>query len=133
MLELQSGTRLAQLFRFSVVGLAGALSYFGVGWFLAEVMGLQKTLAATLAFCLVVAQNYVWHHKWTFSSSTRHIVSGPRFIVATIVGLLTNATVVQLLTSAFDAPILAAQFVAMLFVIASNLALYFVWVFRQDS
>jgi putative flippase GtrA len=79
--------------RFALVGLAGAAMYYALLWSMVELGGVPALGASSLAFVLVVAENYVLHRCWTFSSDAPHRQAFPRFALMAGCGAAVNAAV----------------------------------------
>ncbi len=81
--------------RFALVGLAGAAMYYALLWSMVELAGMPPLGASSLAFALVVAENYVLHRYWTFSSSAPHRRALPRFALLAGCGAAVNAAIMR--------------------------------------
>jgi len=107
--------------RFALVGLAGAAMYYALLWSMVELGGMPALLASSLAFALVVAENYLLHRHWTFASRAPHRQAFPRFVLMALCGAAVNATVMAACLK-LGWHYLLAQALALLLVVACNLA-----------
>jgi putative flippase GtrA len=107
--------------RFALVGLAGAAVYYALLWSMVELGGVPALLASSLAFALVVAENYLLHRRWTFDSRAPHRQAFPRFVLMALCGAAVNAAAMAAcLTLGWH--YLLAQALALLLVVACNVA-----------
>jgi putative flippase GtrA len=107
--------------RFALVGLAGAAMYYALLWSMVELGGVPALLASSLAFALVVAENYLLHRRWTFDSRAPHRQAFPRFVLMALCGAAVNAAAMAAcLTLGWH--YLLAQALALLLVVACNVA-----------
>lgn len=81
---------LERLVRYAAVGSAGAASFFVVLLLLVEVAGAGVMLSTSVAFVLVVLQNYVLHRGWTFESEAPHGRALPQFFAMSGAGFAIN-------------------------------------------
>jgi putative flippase GtrA len=79
--------------RFALVGLAGAAMYYALLWSMVELGGVPALGASSLAFWVVVTENYLLHRRWTFSSQAPHRQAFPRFALMAGCGAAVNAAV----------------------------------------
>jgi putative flippase GtrA len=107
--------------RFALVGLAGAAVYYALLWSMVELGGMPALAASSLAFALVVAENYLLHRRWTFDSRAPHREAFPRFVLMALCGAAVNAAAMAAcLTLGWH--YLLAQALALLLVVACNVA-----------
>lgn len=85
----------AVLVRFALVGLAGAAVYAALLWSMVELGGVPVLGASSLAFVVVVAENYALHRRWTFASRAPHRQALPRFALLAVCGLAVNGAVME--------------------------------------
>lgn len=126
---IPDGERRKKLLRFGVTGLAGAATFFAILLPLVEWLKINPALATTAAFAVAVVQNYLFHYLWTFKSDKAHSRAAPRFLVASVLGLLVNGGVVWAGTTYLGLHYLVTQFVAIGVVITLNYLLAELWVF----
>lgn len=79
--------------RFALVGLAGAAVYYALLWSMVALGGIPVLAASSLAFAVVVLENYLLHRSWTFSSGAPHRQALPRFVAMAVCGATLNGTV----------------------------------------
>jgi putative flippase GtrA len=105
----------AQLFQFGVVGAAGYVVNLTVFTLLTLVLDLHHIVAAILAFCIAVSNNFVWNRIWTFRETAERRGAGfqaTRFFTVSLGGLGVNLAVLALLVDALGAPDIPSQAVA---------------------
>ena len=109
------------LLRFALVGLSGAAMYYALLWSMVALGGVPALAASTLAFAVVVAENYVLHRRWTFASRAPHRQALPRFALMAGCGAGVNAAVMgSCLRLGWH--YLLAQALALAVVVACNIA-----------
>src|SRR5205085_2826101 len=81
------------LVRFAFVGVSGAAVYYALLWMLVEQGGMPPLLASSLAFAVVVVENYLLHRRWTFASRVAHRQALPRFVLMAGCGGAVNSLV----------------------------------------
>jgi putative flippase GtrA len=107
--------------RFALVGLAGAAVYYALLWSMVELGGVPALAASSLAFALVVAENYLLHRRWTFDSRAPHRQAFPRFVLMALCGGAVNAAAMAACLK-LGWHYLLAQALALLLVVACNVA-----------
>jgi dolichol-phosphate mannosyltransferase len=74
--------------RFAAVGASGYAVNLAVFALLVHALDLPSPAAAAAAFCIALANNYLWNRLWTFRDTTGSVRSqGTRFAVVSLVGL----------------------------------------------
>lgn len=121
-----------QLARFAVVGLTATGIYYALLWGMVELLELAVLVASSVAFVVVTVENYILHYVWTFESTDLHVVAFPRFLAMNAAGFCINWGVMFLGVREFGFDYLLVQAVAIVAVIAWNVALSRLWIF-QDS
>ena len=87
-----------QLFKFGLVGGSGYLVNLVVFTLVTNVFGVHYIGAAIAAFCVAVANNFLWNRHWTFEPGTAHPAhQAARFLTVSLAGLLVNLAVLELL------------------------------------
>jgi len=135
---------LAQLSKFAVIGFINTLVDFGVFNLLIILSGTQSpssiALINSLAVCLAVANSYLLNQRWTFSLSNRKDVQLPRFILASLIGIVINSGIIMLFANLNVPGIISpylflngAKIFASLISSAWNFLAYRNWVFRDDE
>lgn len=89
--------------------------------------------ASSVAFIVVVLQQYTLHRWWTFRSRQPHSKSIPLYIGTTVVGFLINYTVMHLGTEWLGVNYLITQFIAIVLVTCWNYVLSVKIVFAKRS
>jgi putative flippase GtrA len=107
--------------RFALVGLAGAAMYYALLWSMVELGGVPALGASSLAFAVVVAENYLLHRRWTFSSHAPHRQAFPRFALMAGCGAAVNG-VVMAACLGLGWHYLLAQTLALAAVVSCNVA-----------
>jgi dolichol-phosphate mannosyltransferase len=102
-----------QLLKFGIVGGSGYLINLAVFSVLAGDMGLHHLVAAVGAFCVAVANNFLWNRYWTFEPGDGHpAFQAARFFAVSLAALLINLAVLEVLISGASMGDLAAQAIA---------------------
>jgi dolichol-phosphate mannosyltransferase len=122
----------AQLFQFGVVGAVGYVVNLAVFAVLTLTLDIQHILAAILAFCVAVSNNFLWNRIWTFRESAEAGHAGfqaTRFFAVSLGGLGVNVAVLALLVDALGAPELPSQAIAILIAMPVNFIGNKLWTF----
>jgi dolichol-phosphate mannosyltransferase len=99
-----------QLFKFCLVGGSGYVVNLAVFTVAVWAFGLHHLVAATLAFCVAVANNFLWHRHWTFAvRHGRRRRQGARFLTLSVLGFLVSLAVLSVLAGVLGVPELPAQ------------------------
>jgi putative flippase GtrA len=103
----------AQLVRFSVVGASGYVVNLAVFSLLVTSGGLHYRVAATLAFLVAVANNFLWNRLWTFGASDGHAgFQAARFLAVSVAAFVFSLVVLSALVDLAGVANIAAQAVA---------------------
>jgi putative flippase GtrA len=102
-----------QLFKFGLVGGSGYLVNLAVFALLVGSFDLHHVAAAVGAFCVAVANNFLWNRYWTFGpgEGPAHFQAA-RFFAVSLASLALNIAVLELLVSSHLTGELAAQAIA---------------------
>ncbi len=94
---------LAQIIKFSLVGVLNTLLDAGLYWTLTRCLGLGRTavLAKGLSYGAGVANSFYWNKSWTFRSRAGGLVP---FVLANLVALIINAGVMHVCLNLFYMP-----------------------------
>ena len=130
-LALRQPRNWIQLLRFAMVGASGYavnLAVFGV---LVHGTGVDYRLAATGAFLVAVANNFLWNRAWTFSARDGHAgFQAARFLLVSLAAFGVNLVLLAALVDAAGMAKVEAQALA----IAAATPLSFLgnklWTFR---
>ena len=102
-----------QLVRFGLAGLSAYAVTLAASAALAPGADVAYRLAATVAFLVAVANNFLWNRRWTFREHTelahRQAI---RFLVVSIVAFLVNLVILEVLVSGFELPEVPSQAIA---------------------
>jgi putative flippase GtrA len=99
-----------QLLKFCLVGGSGYVVNLAVFTAALWAFGLHHLVAATLAFCVAVANNFWWNRHWTFAARDgRARFQAPRFFAVSVAAFLVQAAILDLLVVMVGVPALPAQ------------------------
>jgi putative flippase GtrA len=119
-----------QLLKFGVVGGSGYLINLAVFAVLADNVGLHHMAAAVGAFCVAVANNFLWNRHWTFEPGDGHPgFQAARFFAVSAAALLINLAVLEALVSGTSMGDLAAQAIAVAVAMPFNFLGNKLWTF----
>jgi dolichol-phosphate mannosyltransferase len=103
-----------QLVKFGIVGASGYVVNLAVYTTLVRAFDVHYILAAVLAFCVAVTNNFLWNRHWTFAATDGHMgFQAARFLTVSVLALGFNLIVLEVLVSA-DVEKVAAQALAIL-------------------
>jgi len=79
-----------RFFKFSVVGIIGAVVDFGSFNLLANVLGVGSIVSSVISFSAAVSSNFLWNRYWTYPDSRSKPVSQQviQFTFVNLVGLV---------------------------------------------
>jgi dolichol-phosphate mannosyltransferase len=120
-----------QLVRFGLVGLTGYVVNLAV--FAALVHGAQVDyrVAATGAFLVAVANNFLWNRGWTFRAREGHAgFQAARFLVVSVAAFLVNLVLLHLLVEVAGLAAVPAQALAIAAATPLNFLGNKLWSFR---
>jgi dolichol-phosphate mannosyltransferase len=104
-----------QLVKFGAVGASGYVVNLAVYTTLVAAFGVHYILAAVLAFCVAVTNNFLWNRHWTFKATEGHMgFQAARFFTVSVLALGLNLVVLELLVSVGDVEKVPAQALAIL-------------------
>ena len=102
-----------QLVRFAMVGASGYVVNLAVFATLLHGAGAHYRLAATGAFLVAVANNFLWNRRWTFRARSGHAgFQAARFFTVSIVAFAFNLALLEVLVSVLDVSEVPAQALA---------------------
>jgi dolichol-phosphate mannosyltransferase len=123
-----------QLVKFSAVGASGYVVNLAVYTTLVKAFGTHYILAAVLAFCVAVTNNFLWNRHWTFRATEGHMgFQAARFFTVSVLALGLNLIVLQLLVSGADVDKVVAQAIAILAATPLNFIGNKLWSFGQPE
>lgn len=119
-----------QLCKFGLVGASGYLINLAVFSVLTDSLGLHHIVAAIGAFCVALANNFLWNRHWTFEPGDAHPgFQAARFLAVSLGALAINLAVLQLLVSAASMSDLPAQAIAVAVAMPFNFLGNKLWTF----
>lgn len=90
-----------QLVKFGAVGASGYVVNLVAYEFARGNLGVHYLIAAVIAFCFAVTNNFLWNRYWTFKASDGHVgFQAARFFVVSIAALGFNLIVLAALVGA---------------------------------
>jgi len=122
---------IVHLFRFGIVGLLGTAVYYIALWTMVEELRLSVLVATSIAYPLVVLENYLLHYVWTFKSTIGHTVAFPRFLLMNVAGFFINLGIMFAGVEKLALNYLVVQAVAIIVIVCSNFLLSSIWIFRS--
>ncbi len=119
-----------QLLKFGLVGGSGYLINLAVFAILASNFGLHHIAAAVGAFCVALANNFLWNRHWTFEAGHGHPgFQAARFFAVSVAALLVNLAVLEILISGASMDDLPAQAIAVAVAMPFNFLGNKLWTF----
>jgi putative flippase GtrA len=119
-----------QLFKFGLVGCSGYVINLGAFLVLTVSLGLHHIPAAVGAFCVAVANNFVWNRHWTFEPGEDHpAFQAARFFTVSVAALLINLAVLEALVSGMSLEGVVAQAIAVAVAMPFNFLGNKLWTF----
>ncbi|HET7052430.1 MAG TPA: GtrA family protein [Solirubrobacterales bacterium] len=119
-----------ELVKFGVVGASGYLINLAVFSILADSFDLHHIIAAIGAFCVALANNFLWNRHWTFESGDGHPgFQAARFLAVSLGALLINLVVLEALVSGTSMGDLPAQAIAVAVAMPFNFLGNKLWTF----
>lgn len=104
-----------ELVKFSAVGASGYVVNLAVYATLVKGLGVHYILAALLAFCVAVTNNFLWNRHWTFKATDGHMgFQAARFFAVSVMALGLNLIVLELLVSFAGLEKIPSQAIAIL-------------------
>lgn len=119
-----------QLCKFGLVGASGYLINLAVFSVLSDSFGLHHILAAVGAFCVALANNFLWNRHWTFEPGDGHPgFQAVRFLAVSLGALAINLVALELLVSGTSLGDLSAQAIAVALAMPFNFLGNKLWTF----
>ncbi|MEV4347490.1 GtrA family protein [Actinoplanes sp. NPDC049596] len=119
-----------RLVRYGISGGASALTHFGVGLTLVEVVRIRPVVASSVGFAASIVVSYLLQRIWVFQSTTGHVVAGAKFLVVTAIAFALNAVILWLGAEVMRGPYPVVQSIALVAIPAVNYSLNSRWTFR---
>lgn len=121
-----------QLVRFSIVGGSGYVVNLAVYSVLVELADMHYVVAAVLAFCVAVTNNFLLNRHWTFKAGDGRVsFQAPRFLTVSLIALGFNLLVLELLVGGFGVEKIPGQAAAILAATPVNFIGNKLWSFRS--
>jgi putative flippase GtrA len=121
-----------ELVKFSLVGGSGFLVNLAVYGLAIHALGLHYLSAATLAFVVANASNYLLNRYWTFPGAGNPIAAEyARFLAVGGIALVGNLALLSLFIERVRLPPLIAQMAAILLLTPTTFIANKVWTFRR--
>lgn len=90
-----------QLIKFGAVGASGYAVNLVVYELARSAFDIHYIVAAVIAFCFAVTNNFLWNRYWTFKATDGHAgFQAARFFVVSLLALAFNLVMLKLLVSA---------------------------------
>jgi putative flippase GtrA len=126
----RQGQSWIELFKFGLVGASGYLINLGVFALVTQYLGVHHVIAAILAFCVAVTNNFLWNRYWTFGpgDGPAHFQAA-RFFVVSVASLGLNLVVLQALVAYGGLGTLTAQAIAVAVAMPFNFLGNKLWTF----
>ncbi len=119
-----------QLLKFGLVGCSGYLINLAVFAVLTVSLGMHHLIAALGAFCVAVANNFVWNRYWTFEPGDDHpAFQAARFFTVSVGALLVNLAVLEALIAGTSIDGVVAQAIAVAMAMPLNFLGNKLWTF----
>jgi len=119
-----------QLLKFGIVGGSGYLINLVVFAVLAGMLEVHHMLAAVAAFCVAVANNFLWNRHWTFGPGDGSAgFQAARFFAVSLAALGLNLVVLELLLQSGSVAELPAQAIAVAIAMPFNFLGNKLWTF----
>jgi len=119
-----------QLLKFGIVGGSGYVINLAVFALLTDGAGMHHIAAAVGAFCVALANNFLWNRHWTFESGDgRPGLQAARFLAVSIAALAVNLVVLEVLVSGTSMGGLTAQAIAVAVAMPFNFLGNKLWTF----
>ena len=119
-----------QLLKFGMVGGSGYLINLAVFAVLAGSLHFHHLAAAVGAFCVALANNFLWNRHWTFEAGHGHPgFQAVRFFAVSVAALAVNLAVLEVLISGASMGDLPAQAIAVAVAMPFNFLGNKLWTF----
>jgi dolichol-phosphate mannosyltransferase len=120
-----------QLLRFATVGASGYVVNLAVFTAAVHGAGVGYVLAAVLAFCVALANNFFWNRGWTFRAGAGHAgFQAARFIVVSLVAFAFNLVLLYALVEFAGLQKVPSQAIAIVAATPLNFIGNRLWSFR---
>ena len=121
-----------RLLRFALVGITGSVAYYLLVLLMVEGLHTSVMTGTSIAFVVVVLQNYFLHYAWTFSSTAMHVKALPQFFLMSATGFGINWATMFAGVEWLKFNYLLVQVAAIGAVVAWNVLITHFVIFRED-
>jgi putative flippase GtrA len=119
----QARSLVARMVRYAMVGVAIAVIYNGMVYYLAHYQGLEPMPASMIAYALTLPLVYFGHRLHTFNSHNRILPESRRFCVAVVFSLAVTLGTMYLLADVLNLPPIVGAVTATLVIPWGNFVL----------
>jgi len=120
-----------QLVRFAAVGASGYVINLAVYSALVHGADVDYKIAAVGAFCVALANNFIWNRRWTFRARDGHAgFQAARFVAVSLIALGLNLVVLYALVEGLSLAKVPAQALAIAAATPLNFVGNKLWSFR---
>ena len=128
---VRRGDNWIQLFKFGLVGGTGYVINIAVFAVLVGSFNIHHLVAAVLAFCVAVTNNFVLNRVWTFRGTDGHAgFQAARFLAVSVGALVINLAVLYLLADVAGLGEVPSQAIAVATAMPFNFLGNKLWTFR---
>lgn len=128
--SLHSNITSRSLITFILVGGCATALHYLLTVIFVYVAHLTVVQGSAIGFSLSATANYLLNRSLTFKSQQAHGVTGPRFFITAIAGLLLNSLILWILLSARMHPV-PAQAITTIGVLIWNYIVNSIWTFKK--
>jgi putative flippase GtrA len=102
---------LTRFYRFTVVGLIGAVVDFGTSNLLIHFLSFPLVLAGTISFIAAIISNFIWNHYWIYPDSRSKLLRTQlvQFAIVSVVGLMIRVPILAVLEPKLESLAVAWQ------------------------
>ena len=93
------------LMRFLIVGALGTVVNLAIFFLFADILNVDTNISSIIAFLIVVTQNYVLNHVWSFKKLVNFQINGKsymHYVFLNIFGLGINLVVLNIILFTFN-------------------------------
>ena len=128
---LRTRANWSQLVRFATVGASGYVINLAVYSALVHGADVDYKIAAVGAFCVALANNFIWNRRWTFRARDGHAgFQAARFVAVSLIALGLNLVVLYALVEGLSLAKVPAQALAIAAATPLNFVGNKLWSFR---
>jgi putative flippase GtrA len=124
-------TNWLQFVRYAAVGVLGWVISISSFALLYHVVGASSFVAAAMAFCLALTNNFLWNRHWTFEASHGPVgFQATRFVIVNVSAFLFSLVVLRLAIDVAGLPPVLSQAIAVVTAAPPNFVAHRIWSFR---